>query len=90
MLLFCFCLHSIFPFFSENSNPLQVLHFAAEEAKQNYKYFDNISKSVSSEPVMATVIFYLSNVSLGGQILFPESEVIPKPSKCFVISGSCC
>ncbi|KAM7504770.1 hypothetical protein LguiB_003674 [Lonicera macranthoides] len=65
----------------ENSNPLQVLHFAAEEAKQNYKYFENISTSVLSERVMATVIFYLSNVSLGGQILFPESELKNSQSK---------
>ena len=28
-----------------------------------------------NEPLAATVVLYLSNVSQGGQILFPESEV---------------
>ncbi|KAA8533713.1 hypothetical protein F0562_031230 [Nyssa sinensis] len=59
----------------ENSTPLQVMHFVAEEAKQNYDYFGNKSTLVLSEPLMATVVLYLSNVTDGGQILFPESEL---------------
>ncbi|KAK2983527.1 hypothetical protein RJ640_023061, partial [Escallonia rubra] len=57
----------------EYGKPLQVQHVGPEEAKQQYHYFGN--KSRFSEPVMATVILYLSNVSQGGQILFPQLEL---------------
>ncbi|KAK3014947.1 hypothetical protein RJ639_009159 [Escallonia herrerae] len=57
----------------EYGKPLQAKHIGPEEAKQQYHYFGN--KSRFSEPVMAIVILYLSNVSQGGQILFPESEL---------------
>uniref|UniRef100_A0A5B7BZR0 procollagen-proline 4-dioxygenase n=1 Tax=Davidia involucrata TaxID=16924 RepID=A0A5B7BZR0_DAVIN len=59
----------------ENGKPLRILHFMAEDAKQNYDYFGNKSTMVPSEPLMATVVLYLSNVTQGGQILFPESEL---------------
>ncbi|KAK3038693.1 hypothetical protein RJ639_028147, partial [Escallonia herrerae] len=52
---------------------LRAQHIGPEKAKQQYHYFGN--KSRFSEPVMATVILYLSNVSQGGQILFLESEL---------------
>lgn len=55
--------------------PLQVLNFRDEESEQNYNYFGNKSVTLSEEPLMATVVLYLSNVSRGGEILFPESEV---------------
>ncbi|KAK9292155.1 hypothetical protein L1049_020114 [Liquidambar formosana] len=58
----------------ENSRPLQVLHYGLEEAKQNYDYFGNKSTLGLSEPLMATVILYLSNVTQGGGILFTNSE----------------
>ncbi|XP_058205951.1 probable prolyl 4-hydroxylase 12 isoform X1 [Rhododendron vialii] len=58
----------------ENSKPSQVLHFGLEDAKEKYDYFGNKSNAALNEPLMATVILYLSNVSQGGQILFPESE----------------
>ncbi|KAK4734547.1 hypothetical protein R3W88_008808 [Solanum pinnatisectum] len=57
-----------------NSKPLHVLHSGRESLKGNYGYFERNSTLKSSEPLMATVILYLSNVSQGGQILFPESE----------------
>lgn len=58
--------------------PLKVMHFGPEDDKQNYNYFGNKSSLLLSEPIMATVILYLSNVSRGGQILFPESDVREK------------
>ncbi|XP_052180555.1 probable prolyl 4-hydroxylase 12 [Diospyros lotus] len=59
---------------TENSKPLQVLHVGPEDAKQNYDYVGNKSSLALNEPLMATIVFYLSNVSQGGQILFPESR----------------
>lgn len=59
----------------ENGKPSQVLHFGLEDAKEKYDYFGNKSNAALNEPLMATVILYLSNVSQGGQILFPESEL---------------
>lgn len=58
----------------QNSKSLTVLHFAPEASKQNYHYFDNKYVEQVGEPVMATVILYLSNVSQGGQLLFPQSK----------------
>lgn len=63
---------------SENGRPLQVLHFYSEESKQNHDYFGKEFKTLSNEPLMATVVLYLSNTSQGGQIIFPESEVREK------------
>ncbi|KAF7813155.1 putative prolyl 4-hydroxylase 12 isoform X1 [Senna tora] len=57
----------------ENSKPIQVMHYANEKAEQNAQLF-NKSKLESSGPLMATVVLYLSNVTQGGQIIFPESE----------------
>lgn len=56
----------------ENSKPMQILRFGREDAKQKYDYFGNKSMSIQNEPLMATVILYLSDVTHGGQILFPE------------------
>ncbi|GFP84809.1 probable prolyl 4-hydroxylase 12, partial [Phtheirospermum japonicum] len=58
----------------ENSKYLSVLHFGPEDAKQKYNYFHNESEEQVDQPLLATVILYLSNVSTGGQILFPQSE----------------
>ncbi|KAL7003420.1 procollagen-proline 4-dioxygenase [Sarracenia purpurea var. burkii] len=57
----------------ENSKPFQVQHFGLEDAKAKFDYFGNKSALETNE-LMATVVLYLSNVSQGGQILFPESE----------------
>lgn len=63
---------------SENSRPLQVMHFGIEEVDQNYNYFGNKSTLELAKPLMAIVVLYLSNVTRGGEILFPESEVRDK------------
>nr|KJB37308.1 hypothetical protein B456_006G199000 [Gossypium raimondii] len=49
----------------ENSKPLYVQHYGLEETEQNLDYFGNKSTWALSEPLMATVILYLSNVTKG-------------------------
>ncbi|KAF3432969.1 hypothetical protein FNV43_RR24071 [Rhamnella rubrinervis] len=58
----------------ENSKGVQVSHHGPEDNKKSFDFFGNESILELSEPVVATVILYLSNVNRGGQILFPESE----------------
>ncbi|KAJ9164195.1 hypothetical protein P3X46_023798 [Hevea brasiliensis] len=57
----------------ENGKPLQVMHYGVEDAKQKFDYFGN-RLLILNEPLMATLVLYLSNVSQGGEILFPKSE----------------
>ncbi|XP_057527800.1 probable prolyl 4-hydroxylase 12 isoform X2 [Amaranthus tricolor] len=59
----------------ENSRSLHVQRYENEEAKQKYDYFGNRSAWQVSEPLMATVILYLSDVPRGGELSFPESPV---------------
>lgn len=54
------------------------MHFGLEEVEQNYDYFGNKSIVELTKPLMAIVVLYLSNVTRGGEILFPESEVREK------------
>ncbi|MBA0558684.1 hypothetical protein Golob_015693 [Gossypium lobatum] len=68
----------------ENSKPLYVQHYGLEETEQNLDYFGNKSTWALSEPLMATVILYLSNVTKGGEILFPDSEVRMNLSQTFI------
>ncbi|GMI96318.1 hypothetical protein like AT4G25600 [Hibiscus trionum] len=58
----------------ENGSPISVRRYELEEAKQNLDYFGNKSMSAISEPLLATLILYLSNVTRGGEILFPHAE----------------
>ncbi|CAL2243728.1 unnamed protein product [Prunus armeniaca] len=60
---------------SENSRALQVSRNGVEEAEKNLNFFGNKSTLEQSEPLIATVILYISNVTRGGEILFPESEL---------------
>lgn len=61
------------------------MHYGLEESKRKLDYFGNKSMLGLSEHLMATVILYLSNVTRGGEILFPDSmvrEKLPKFSFC--------
>ncbi|EEF49090.1 probable prolyl 4-hydroxylase 12 [Ricinus communis] len=61
----------------ENSKPLQVMHYGIEEAREHFDYFDN-KTLISNVSLMATLVLYLSNVTRGGEILFPKSELKDK------------
>ena len=52
-----------------------MLRYKHEEAKRRYDYLGNKSAWEVGEPLMATLVLYLSNVSRGGEISFPESKV---------------
>ncbi|XWS50494.1 hypothetical protein CRYUN_Cryun12cG0092000 [Craigia yunnanensis] len=58
----------------ENGKPLYVRRYGLEETEQNLDYFGNKSTLALSEPLMATLVLYLSNVTKGGKILFPHAE----------------
>lgn len=52
---------------------LHVLHSGLEETKENHNYMGNLSMQ-HGQSILATVVLYLSNVTQGGQILFPGAE----------------
>lgn len=54
------------------------MHYGLEEADKNYDYLGNKSTLELTKPLMAIVVLYLSNVTRGGEILFPDSEVRDK------------
>ncbi|CAN1267468.1 Probable prolyl 4-hydroxylase 12 [Linum perenne] len=59
-----------------NSRPLQIMHYEAEDpGMRNISYFGNQSVSTFKDPLVATLVLYLSNVTRGGQILFHHSQV---------------
>ncbi|GLU21108.1 hypothetical protein SLE2022_372710 [Rubroshorea leprosula] len=70
----------------EYGKPLQVLQYGPEEAGQNLDdlgnrslgHLGNRSTLALNEPLMAVIVLYLSNVTRGGEILFPDSEVKSK------------
>lgn len=55
--------------------PFQIMQYRGEEAKHKYFYGNRSAMLPSSEPLMATVVLYLSDSASGGEILFPESKV---------------
>ncbi|KDP22260.1 hypothetical protein JCGZ_26091 [Jatropha curcas] len=61
----------------ENGKPLEVMHYGVENSKQTFDYFGNRTL-ILNQPLMATLVLYLSNVSQGGNIFFPKSEVKDK------------
>ncbi|KAK4283070.1 hypothetical protein QN277_000065 [Acacia crassicarpa] len=69
----------------ENSKPMQVMHYGLEKAGQNYNFFNKSDLELSGS-LMATVVLFLSDVTQGGQILFPESE--PKNASWYDCSKS--
>ncbi|CAK9311155.1 unnamed protein product [Citrullus colocynthis] len=61
----------------DHSMPFQIMQYRGEEAEHKY-FYGNRSAMSSSEPLMATVVLYLSHSSRGGVMLFPESKVNSK------------
>ncbi|XP_039157848.1 probable prolyl 4-hydroxylase 12 isoform X2 [Eucalyptus grandis] len=59
----------------EMGRRIQIMQFGFEEGKQKYDYYGNASVPTQAKNLVATVILYLSNVTQGGEILFPESEL---------------
>ncbi|KAJ9539636.1 hypothetical protein OSB04_026142 [Centaurea solstitialis] len=57
-----------------NGKPFRVLHHGHEEINENHNYLGNTSMRLNGESVIATIVLYLSNVTQGGQILFPRVE----------------
>ncbi|XP_024979714.1 probable prolyl 4-hydroxylase 12 isoform X1 [Cynara cardunculus var. scolymus] len=57
-----------------NGMPFQVLHYGPEKIKENHNYLGNTFMRLNGESVIATIVMYLSNVTQGGQILFPGAE----------------
>lgn len=57
-----------------NSEPLHIMHFVSENTKDTLDYKGDTAGVESSEPLLATVILYLSNVTYGGETLFIKSE----------------
>ncbi|XP_076945401.1 putative prolyl 4-hydroxylase 12 [Bidens hawaiensis] len=57
-----------------NGKALHVFHSSPEETNGTHNYLRNLSMWQTGESVMATVVIYLSNVTQGGQILFPVAE----------------
>ncbi|KAL9250917.1 putative prolyl 4-hydroxylase 12 [Drosera capensis] len=58
-----------------NGWPMQILHYSHEQPEQKYEYLGNNSELGNDQPLMASVILYLSNVTQGGEIFFPISEL---------------
>lgn len=58
-----------------NSRPMQILHYSHGQPEQKYEYLGNNSNLETDQPLMASVILYLSSVTQGGEIFFPNSEL---------------
>lgn len=71
---FSFLLKVLVLLSSDHSMPFQIMQYRGEEAEHKY-FYGNRSAMSSSEPLMATVVLYLSDSARGGVMLFPESKV---------------
>nr|XP_018486746.1 PREDICTED: probable prolyl 4-hydroxylase 12 [Raphanus sativus] len=60
--------------------PIKVRSYSLEKSGNKLDYFGEESSSVSHESLLATVILYVSNITEGGELLFPDSEVKLKRS----------
>ncbi|CAN8273911.1 unnamed protein product [Cochlearia groenlandica] len=58
----------------ENSGSIKVRSYASEKSGEKLDYFGEESTSVSHEPLLATIILYISNTTQGGELLFPNSK----------------
>lgn len=78
-------------FLAENSKSLSVLHIGPEASTKNHHYFESrYVDQVGEQPLLATVILYLSNVSQGGQLLFPQSKVKRETSPVMIANMNPC
>lgn len=57
------------------------MHYGLEKVDRNYNFFGNRDLLGLTEPLMAIIVLFLSNVTQGGEILFPESKVREKQYK---------
>ncbi|KAL0727037.1 hypothetical protein Bca4012_023130 [Brassica carinata] len=64
----------------ENSSPIKVRSYTSENSGNKLDYFGEDSSSVWDESLLATIILYVSNITQGGELLFPYSEVKTKQS----------
>nr|CAD1842948.1 unnamed protein product [Ananas comosus var. bracteatus] len=60
----------------ENGEDMQILHYGVNESYEpHFDYYRDNSEVVSGENRIATILLYLSDVSHGGETVFPNSEV---------------
>ena len=81
-VLFSFDCDSLFSFFSyvlkctENGESIQVLRYKnGEKYEPHFDYFNDKQNQLIGGQRIATVLMYLSNVKMGGETIFPISEV---------------
>ncbi|XP_077211073.1 putative prolyl 4-hydroxylase 7 isoform X2 [Tasmannia lanceolata] len=60
----------------ENGEPLRILHYGLREGYEpHYDYYNDKSKLVFGGHRIASILMYLSNVTRGGETMFPNSEL---------------
>ncbi|KAK8913755.1 hypothetical protein KSP39_PZI023652 [Platanthera zijinensis] len=61
---------------NENGEDMRISHYHANaDSEQPYQFNHNSSENAISELRIATILIFLSNVSRGGEIVFPSSKV---------------
>ncbi|KAJ8774914.1 hypothetical protein K2173_019918 [Erythroxylum novogranatense] len=61
----------------ENGEPLQILHYGlGQKYEPHFDFFDEETYSNSCGNRLATVLMYLSNISKGGETVFPMGDAL--------------